>query len=38
MREVCADFETRLTEFNGESGHVHPLVDFPPKIALSKPV
>jgi putative transposase len=36
MREVCADFETDLAEFNGESSHVHLLVNFPPKIALSR--
>ncbi|MEU6727825.1 transposase [Nonomuraea wenchangensis] len=24
MREICADFECELTEFNGESNHVHP--------------
>jgi putative transposase len=36
MRAVCADFETELTEFNGENSHVHLLVNFPPKIALSK--
>jgi putative transposase len=34
-REVCADFETELQEFNGESNHVHLLVSFPPKVALS---
>ncbi len=33
---VCPDFETRLTEFNGENNHVHLLVNFPPKAALSK--
>jgi putative transposase len=38
MRDVCAGFETGLTEFDSESGHVHPPVDLPPKIALSKPV
>lgn len=32
---VCADFETTLVEFNGESDHVHLLVNFPPKVALS---
>jgi putative transposase len=32
---VCADFETTLTEFNGEADHVHLLVNYPPKIALS---
>jgi len=36
MREVCADFETELAEFNGENNHVHLLVNFPPKIALSR--
>ncbi len=36
MRDVCADFETRLTEFNGENNHVHLLVNLPPKVALSK--
>ncbi|WP_329079923.1 IS200/IS605 family transposase [Streptosporangium sp. NBC_01469] len=36
MRDVCADFETELAEFNGENNHVHLLVNFPPKIALSK--
>ena len=36
MRDVCADFETELTEFNGADNHVHLLVNFPPKVALSK--
>ncbi|MGJ6970091.1 IS200/IS605 family transposase [Streptosporangium sp. G11] len=36
MRDVCADFETELAEFNGENNHVHLLVNFPPKVALSK--
>jgi putative transposase len=36
MRSVCADFETELREFNGEDNHVHLLVNFPPKVALSK--
>lgn len=36
MRAVCADFETELVEFNGEANHVHLLVNFPPKTALSK--
>ncbi len=36
MRGVCADFETELAEFTGETNHVHLLVHFPPKIALSK--
>ncbi|MEV7615539.1 IS200/IS605 family transposase [Streptomyces sp. NPDC089799] len=36
MRAVCADFETELVEFNGEANHVHLLVNFPPKVAISK--
>ncbi|MEU1431787.1 IS200/IS605 family transposase [Nocardia sp. NPDC005746] len=36
MRQVCADFECALVEFNGEADHVHLLVTFPPKVALSK--
>jgi putative transposase len=36
MRSVCADFEVELVEFNGENNHVHLLVSFPPKVALSK--
>ncbi len=36
MRAVCSDFETELVEFNGETNHVHLLVNFPPKVALSK--
>jgi putative transposase len=36
MRAVCEDFECELVEFNGENNHVHLLVNFPPKVALSK--
>ncbi|MEU9848826.1 IS200/IS605 family transposase [Streptomyces sp. NPDC047985] len=36
MRAVCADFECELVEFNGENNHVHLLVNFPPKVALSR--
>lgn len=36
MRAVCEDFEVELKEFNGEANHVHLLVSFPPKVALSK--
>jgi putative transposase len=32
------DFETGLAEFIGQSNHVHLLVNFPPKVALSRPV
>lgn len=36
MRAVCTDFEVELVEFNGGANHVHLLVNFPPKLALSK--
>ncbi|MFE5491723.1 IS200/IS605 family transposase [Streptomyces virginiae] len=36
MRAVCEDFEVELVEFNGENNHIHLLVNFPPKVALSK--
>ncbi|SNS23646.1 putative transposase [Actinacidiphila glaucinigra] len=36
MREVCADFEAELKQFNGEDDHVHLLVHYPPKVQLSK--
>jgi putative transposase len=36
MRNVCQDFEAELREFNGERDHVHLLVRYPPKVAVSK--
>ncbi|WP_418896336.1 transposase [Streptomyces cupreus] len=36
MRSVCADFECEPVEFRGESSHVHLLVNFPPKVAVTK--
>lgn len=33
--EVCRDFEAELMEFNGEDDHVHLLVNYPPKVAVS---
>lgn len=33
---VCRDFEAELIEFNGEDDHVHLLVNYPPKVAVSK--
>lgn len=36
FEKVCAEFEVELVEFNGESDHVHLLVHYPPKVALSK--
>ncbi|MEQ4717532.1 IS200/IS605 family transposase [Nonomuraea sp. B19D2] len=36
MVEVCDSFEAELREFNGEHDHVHLLVHYPPKMAVSK--
>ncbi len=33
--DVCEDFEAELLEFNGEDDHVHLLVTYPPKVAIS---
>ncbi len=33
---VCTDFEAELVEFDGEDDHVHLLVSYPPKVAVSK--
>ena len=33
---ICEDFEASLVESNGEDDHVHLLVEYPPKVALSK--
>lgn len=32
---VCRDFEAELIEFDGEEDHVHLLVVYPPKVAIS---
>jgi len=34
-KDVCADFEANLVEFNGETDHIHMLVTYPPKVAIS---
>ena len=33
---VCRDFEADLVEFDGEDDHVHLLVNYPPKVTVSK--
>ena len=33
---VCEQFEAELVEFEGERDHVHLLVNYPPKVAISK--
>lgn len=35
-RKVCVDFGATLEEFSGEHDHVHLLVSYPPKVALSR--
>lgn len=32
---VCTDFEAKLVQFEGEDDHVHLLVHYPPKVAVS---
>jgi putative transposase len=32
---VCHDFDAELIEFEGEDDHVHLLVNYPPKVAIS---
>ena len=34
--KVCTDFEAELAEFDGEQDHVHLLVNYPPKVSVSK--
>jgi putative transposase len=36
FNKICDDFESELVEFDGEADHVHLLVNYPPKIAVSK--
>lgn len=33
---VCMDFEAELVEFDGERDHVHLLINYPPKVAISR--
>lgn len=35
FERICLDFEAELVEFDGEHDHVHLLVNYPPKIAIS---
>ncbi len=36
FESVCTDFESQLVEFDGEGDHVHLLVNYPPKVSISK--
>lgn len=35
-RNVCQDFDAELVSFEGEGDHVHLLVNYPPKVKLSR--
>jgi len=34
--DICVDFGSELIEFDGEDDHVHLLVNYPPKVSVSK--
>lgn len=36
FQDICERFEAQLIEFEGERDHVHLLVNYPPKLAISK--
>lgn len=36
LKDVCSDFEADLVEFDGETNHVHLLVEYPPKVSISR--
>jgi putative transposase len=36
--DVCNDFEAGLVEFDGGKNHVHLLVNYPPKVSVSRMV
>lgn len=36
FESVCTDFESYLVEFDAEGDHVHLLINYPPKVAISK--
>jgi putative transposase len=33
---ICFDFESQLVEFEGEKDHIYLLINYPPKVAVSK--
>ena len=36
FKDVCLNFETELVEMNGEAEHIHLLLNYPPKVSISK--
>lgn len=35
FESICNDFEAKLVEFDGEDDHVHLLIEYSPKVAVS---
>jgi len=33
---ICQDFESKIVEMDGEKDHVHLLINYPPKVSISK--
>lgn len=36
FEEICRDYESGLVELDGEEEHVHLLINYPPKVMISK--
>ena len=36
FKDICCGFEAELMEFNGEEDHIHLLINYPPKMTVSK--
>jgi len=36
FKEVAAKMDFQIQEFNGEAGHIHSIVEFPPKLSISQ--
>jgi len=36
FQDVCNDFEAQLVECEGEKDHVHLLINYPPKVSISR--
>lgn len=36
FQKVCNDFDASLMEFEGEKDHVHLLVNYPPRVSISR--
>ena len=36
FESICSDLSSKLVEFNGETDHVHVLVEYPPALSISK--